>query len=490
MNKRHIIRLQGGVARNPQMRLDAPADFDLTEDEHIAITGPNGAGKSLLVDMLTGKLPLREGTLTYDFYPSKSNAAYDNIRYMTFRDTYGAADTNYYYQQRWNAHEQDDVPEAWELLGIGSSNTDDLKDKLLDRFGIHALLKRKIISLSSGELRKFQLVKALLTRPRVLIIDNPFIGLDNKARSLLKETFEQISSWGTLQIIFVLSIAEEIPAFITHVIPVCGKKVGAKIPREKSETHTRPVTFLPDPALTQRMAHIPVQTEKSAFATQQESVIELHHINIVYDHHTILQLPEWTVRQGEKWALSGDNGAGKSTLLSLICADNPQSYACDITLFGRKRGSGESIWEIKKRIGYVSPEMHRAYQKNLPTIDIVASGLHDSIGLYRRTQPEQLDTCRWWMETFGIADLEQRMFLQLSSGEQRLVLLARAFVKDPDLLVLDEPLHGLDTTNRMKTKQIIEAFCRRENKTLIMVTHYENELPPVINRHLHLTRPT
>ena len=193
--------------------------------------------------------------------------------------------------------------------------------------------------------------------------------------------------------------------------------------------------------------------------------------------------------RGQKWALEGENGSGKSTLLSLVCADNPQSYACDISLFGRKRGSGESIWEIKRHIGYVSPEMHRAYLKNLPAIEIVASGLHDTIGLYKRPEESELAVCEWWMETFGIAALKERSFLQLSSGEQRLVLLARAFVKDPELLVLDEPLHGLDTYNRRKVKKIIEAYVRRRGKTLIMVTHYENELPAIISDHLRLKRP-
>jgi molybdate transport system ATP-binding protein len=175
-------------------------------------------------------------------------------------------------------------------------------------------------------------------------------------------------------------------------------------------------------------------------------------------------------------------------LLSLICADNPQSYACDISLFGRKRGSGESIWEIKKHIGYVSPEMHRAYLKNLPAIDIVASGLHDSIGLYRKMQEKDVATCVWWMDIFGIADLKDRSFLQLSSGEQRMVLLARAFVKDPELLILDEPLHGLDMRNRRLVKDVIEAFCGRKDKTLIMVTHYQEELPATITNSLFLKR--
>lgn len=132
--------------------------------------------------------------------------------------------------------------------------------------------------------------------------------------------------------------------------------------------------------------------------------------------------------------------------------------------------------------------MHRAYLKNLPAIEIVASGLHDSIGLYKRPKEEQLATCEWWMDIFGIGTLRDKPFLQLSSGEQRLALLARAFVKDPELLILDEPLHGLDTYNRYRVKKIIEAFCCRRDKTLIMVTHYENELPDTITNRLFLKR--
>ena len=142
--------------------------------------------------------------------------------------------------------------------------------------------------------------------------------------------------------------------------------------------------------------------------------------------------------------MSGDNGSGKSTLLSLVCADNPQAYACDISLFGHKRGSGESIWDIKRHIGYVSPEMHRSYKQNIPAIQIVASGLKDTIGLYVRPNEAEREQCRKWLEVFGIGHLADRKFMEMSSGEQRLVLVARAFVKEPDLLILDEPLHGLD----------------------------------------------
>ncbi len=479
----YTIHLAGGVVRNPLVRLARPVSLDFMDGEHIAIVGPNGAGKSLLVDMLTGKYPLYEGELSYDFSPSASKAVYDNIKYIAFRDTYGSADANYYYQQRWNAHDQDDAPVVRDLLG--TIKDDALKQQLFDLFRIEPMLEKKIILLSSGELRKFQLTKTLLTSPRILIMDNPFIGLDAATRDLLFHLLDELTRLASLQIVLVLSMLDDIPSFITHVVPVSNRTVGPKMTREEYlKTFHEQDTAQSFDELQQRILNYPYEYANYDSA----EVVRLNKVSIRYGDRTILKDLDWTVMRGQKWALSGENGAGKSTLLSLVCADNPQSYACDISLFGRKRGSGESIWEIKKHIGYVSPEMHRAYLKNLPAIEIVASGLHDSIGLYKRPKEEQMSVCEWWMDIFGIAALKDRPFLQLSSGEQRLALLARAFVKDPELLILDEPLHGLDTYNRRRVKKVIEAFCQRRDKTLIMVTHYENELPATITHRLHLER--
>ena len=479
----YTIHLAGGVVRNPLVRLARPVSLDFMDGEHIAIVGPNGAGKSLLVDMLTGKYPLYEGELSYDFSPSASKAVYDNIKYIAFRDTYGSADANYYYQQRWNAHDQDDAPVVRDLLG--TIKDDALKQQLFDLFRIEPMLEKKIILLSSGELRKFQLTKTLLTSPRILIMDNPFIGLDAATRDLLFQLLDELTRLASLQIVLVLSMLDDIPSFITHVVPVSNRTVGPKMTRaEYLKAFREQDTAQSFDELQQRILNYPYEHANYDSA----EVVRLNKVSIRYGDRTILKDLDWTVMRGQKWALSGENGAGKSTLLSLVCADNPQSYACDISLFGRKRGSGESIWEIKKHIGYVSPEMHRAYLKNLPAIEIVASGLHDSIGLYKRPKEEQMSVCEWWMDIFGIAALKDRPFLQLSSGEQRLALLARAFVKDPELLILDEPLHGLDTYTRRRVKKVIEAFCQRRDKTLIMVTHYENELPATITHRLHLER--
>lgn len=478
-----MIQLSGGVARNPLVRLATPIDTAIGSGEHIAIIGSNASGKSILVDTLIGKYPLKEGQATYDFTPSVSETVYENVKYIAFRDTYGAADAQYFYQQRWNSSGQDDTPTVREWLG--EIHDEALCRQLFQLFDIARLIDQKIILLSSGELRKFQLIKALLTAPRVLIIDNPFIGLDVEARQLLQFLLQELSTLEHLQLILVLSIPADIPDFITHVIPVQNKQVLPKMERSVylSINHTveEPLGIAD---IQQRVLELPYREDDYA----SDEVVRLRKVSIRYDDRTILRELDWTVRRGEKWALKGANGAGKSTLLSLICADNPQAYACDISLFGRKRGTGESIWEIKKHIGYVSPEMHRGYMKNIPVIDIVASGLHDSVGLYKRPQPEQYAICEWWMHIFGIEALKNQSFLYLSSGEQRLVLLARAFVKDPELLILDEPLHGLDADNRLLVKRIIEAFCRRRNKTLIMVTHYEEELPDAISHQLTLLR--
>ncbi|MBR2358960.1 MAG: ATP-binding cassette domain-containing protein [Bacteroidaceae bacterium] len=482
-----IIKIENGIARHPLHRMKTPINFSLEAGEHIAILGPNGGGKSELVNTLIGKYPLLMNEVEYDFSPRASKMAFDNIRYMAFRDTYGdTAEGSYYYQQRWNSQDADIYPTVAELMPEGGDET--MRQKLYQMFGMDELLPKTSILLSSGEMRKFHLTKALIGNPRVLILDNPFIGLDKKTRTQLRDLLRTLITETDLQLILVLSKMEDIPDFITHIVHVedmkCGEKKVSEERRVKSEESTAPSST--ESLLTKKelLLALPRRTDE----VEAECIVEMHRVSIRYGERTILNNLDWKVMNGERWALSGENGAGKSTLLSLVCADNPQSYACDITLFDRKRGTGESIWEIKKHIGYVSPEMHRAYLKNLPAIDIVASGLHDSVGLYRRTLPEQKAVCEWWMDIFGIVHLAERDFLTLSSGEQRLCLLTRAFVKDPQLLILDEPLHGLDTRNGQMVKDIIDTFCQRPNKTLIMVSHYEEELPTCITHRLHLMR--
>ena len=480
--EQYTIQIKKGVARMPEVRLAEPVDLELLPKEHVAIIGPNASGKSLLVDILTGKIAIQPtGFIAYDFRPSLIPEVYKNIKYITFRDTYGSTDTNYYYQMRWNTTDLEEVPVVRELLGDYEESP--LQRQLFLRCGACAHRNTKI----------------LLTHPRIVIMDNPFIGLDAETRVQLDDLLSQLSQMEGLQIILVLSMLDFVPEFITHVLPMEDMKLLPKITHEQyllqfanKDLLHREKEEKVFKILQKRIEEHPYSDE-TVFNAQcskfnVDEIVRLNKVSIRYEERTILKELNWIVRRGEKWALSGANGSGKSTLLSLVCADNPQSYACDISLFGRKRGTGESIWDIKKHIGYVSPEMHRSYMKNLPAMEIVASGLHDTIGLYVKPRPEQFAICQWWMDIFGVGHLTNRPFLRLSSGEQRLVLLARAFVKDPELLILDEPLHGLDTYNRRRVKRIIEAFCHRKDKTMIMVTHYAEELPSTITHHLVLKK--
>ena len=418
----------------------------------IAIAGLNGSGKTTFVNQMRKQL------------------ASDKVRYIAFCDTYGSiTDKAYYLQQRWNQHDIDnempitgDVLErTYILTGNDSLERRQHQQHLYDLFQFHSLLDKYVISLSSGELRKFQIIKTLLAAPTTLILDNPFIGLDAETRQQLKKLFLTLSKERNLTIYLVVARVEDIPEYIDEII--------WKTPETD---FTSSPTHLSDEKRQAILSH----AQSSDYSCSDE-VVRMNDITIKYGEKTILSHINWTVRKGDCWALCGQNGSGKSTLLSLICADNPQAYACDISLFGRKRGSGESIWEIKRHIGYVSPEMHRSYHHNIPVIQVMASGLKDTVGLYTRTNEAEREKCRWWMRIFGIEHLETRPFLSLSSGEQRLVLVARAFVKDPQLLILDEPLHGLDNQKRALVKDIIETYSEKPNKTLIMVTHYEEDLP-------------
>mgnify|MGYP000162800587 CR=1 FL=1 len=466
----------------PLFRMTRPVDVVIEAGEQVAVVGPNGAGKSILVDLLTGAKPLLRDEPAYDFGAGRSKSIAENVKYIAFRDAYGDAQTPAYYQQRWNQGDDTPWPTVRELLAKVPAADPAKSETLRTQLGVDLLLDKPIIQLSSGELRRFQLAQALQSFPCVLVIDNPFIGLDQSARTMLTRLLASLSSVVTL--ILVMARREDIPEFITHVIPVETRTVHPKTTREDFLRRRSPQPTGLTQAEQKLIQDLPAHTRDH----DSESVVTSRHITIQYGTRKVLDSLTWNVNKGEHWALTGENGAGKSTLLSLVCADNPQAYACDIDLFGRRRGTGESIWEIKRHIGYVSPEMFRSYKKNLLTADIIASGLHDTIGLYRRITEEERAACNRWIEIFGLGKLADRPYLSLSSGEQRMVLLSRAFVKDPELLILDEPFHGLDNHNRKRARDIIEAFCRRPNKTLIMVTHYEDELPSCIDHRLHLKK--
>ena len=341
-----------GVPRHPDFRMAEPVNLQIMPGEQVAIVGPNASGKSRLVDILTGRYPLL-GTneVHYHFEGSPHRYVSDNIRVLNFRDSYGDNDTTYYLQQRWNQH---DIDESTPMVD-----------------------GRYIISLSSGELRKYQLRRALESSPRLLILDSPFIGLDPEARQQLRDTLEELIREKRLQVILILTRDSDIPSFINRVIrlrDLCIVEDTAISTPSSSSSASPSLQVAPSSSMPSGISSACTSSSPSS------PLLRFSQVSIRYGQRTILRDLSWTVHRGEHWALEGANGSGKSTLLSLVCADNPQAYACDIELFGRRRGTGESIWDIKQHIGYVSPEMYRAYMRDLPAIDIVASHHRNTMG--------------------------------------------------------------------------------------------------------------
>ncbi|MCE2848433.1 MAG: ATP-binding cassette domain-containing protein, partial [Chitinophagaceae bacterium] len=346
-------------------------------------------------------------------------------------------------------------------------------------FDIGPIMDKPLIQLSNGENKRLQLAKAMIESPSLLILDNPFVGLDKAGRSTLQEGLNKIVQAGTKIILF--AVQEDLPSCITHVAIIKEGKIIFDGPKDHQptlvETSDADAIF-PSPVALQKYYATSSLTFKHA--------VEMINVNIAYNGKEILCNFNWEVKKGERWCVTGPNGAGKSTLLSLISADNPQAYANEIFLFDRKRGTGESIWDIKKNIGYVSPELHLFFDLGITCQEAVASGLFDTIGLFRKPGPTENSIVLDWMEMLGISAMKEKRLNQLSLGEQRLVMLTRALVKSPPLLILDEPCQGLDAQQTARFKTTIDLICESTSTTLIYVSHYNQDIPSCITHQLQL----
>lgn len=485
--------------------------WEIAANQHWALIGPNGAGKSILANALCRTVPVVQGCILYYFDRSQNgsprarsylkrgevlNISSDAQKELL--QTYGG-----YHQARWQSFEGADAPTVSELLTgksiehispyeISPLRTDESiyrkrREDAVSLLGITYLLNRKVLHISHGEGRKVLLARALMQRPKLLILDDPFCGLDTASRQHLLDIINDIISLNTSQVLLVASRNDEIPHNITHIAQVRQHHIVHMYSRQQfAEQEGRETpTLLPlstvDPALLQA-AH-----QYVADHPRHVSLIEMHEVAVSYGDVQVLRNITWTMRYGEHWAIFGENGAGKSTLLSLILADNPRAYANDLSLFGRRRGSGESIWDIKRRIGWVSPELNLYYQQTTRCLSVVESGFFDSIGLYRQCSREQATRAYALMEALGADHLAESPFGTISAGEQRLVLLARALVKSPILLILDEPCQGLDARHREHILRTLDALCRHTHIHLVYVTHYWHEMPAAITHVLHLS---
>lgn len=448
--------------------------FTIHTGEQWALTGGGTSGIPLLLQAMAGKTLVSGGSVT----KAPSVVLVSNNAHFKNRSNTG----DFYFQQRFNSTEAGDAQTVSNYLSAITPFTENSHwtiDKTLTRLRLDALADKPIILLSNGETRRLLLAEALIKCPALLLLDNPFAGLDVASRADLNTLFEEIIASGIH--IVVAAAPDEIPAVATHVAVLEDAVLVKELPF--GDFNPADFAFAESSAIDTALldtliAHWP--------QPNFESVITMNNVTIKYAEKTILNNITWQVLPGESWAIQGHNGAGKSTLLSLINGDNPQAYANYITLFGKKRGSGESIWDIKKNTGFVSADLPKFFPTDQSCAQVIESGLYDTMGLFRKPKDENREAITGWMALFSIENFAAKNFATAPLSVQRLCLAARAFIKKPPLLILDEPTQGLDTAQISRLKNIITYICENTHCALLYVSHYEQEIPPCVTRKITL----
>ncbi|MBC9797045.1 ATP-binding cassette domain-containing protein [Sinomicrobium weinanense] len=468
--------------------------FQLYRGEALAVVGTSGAGKTTLGRSLAGKLKPTSGELVVSASRVVMVEQQDQFLSISGRG-------NTHYSQRYEAQDTSGLLSVDGYLHRVQkeirAGDDDIKE-VVQQTGIAHILDRKLLQLSNGERKRTQLAVALLRKPEMLVLDQPFVGLDVQSREKLSAILREMAKTA---VVVVICGANQVPDFTDKVLELEKGKV-----RE----------------FTQRTAFkaLPVKNNMalngSLFSTLQvppgrkvfDVVVDMIDVNVRLGGKHILKNVSWKVKRGEQWALTGHNGAGKTTLLSLITADNPQGYNNNLTLFDRRRGTGESIWDIKKEIGFVSSELHlyflrgrgilntipgidngsREVYSTLSCLDVIVSGFNDEVGIVTEPSEYQLNIARHWLGILDLDRLEKSLFAHASLGEQRCILLARALVKFPSLLILDEPLQGLDDQQIAYFKALLNQICKTLGTTMIYVSHYNDEIPECVGHIIEISQ--
>lgn len=392
--------------------------------------------------------------------------------------------TDLYYQQRYNSYDAEDSLTVREYLddALQATSADaDFLAHIESVLDLAPMLDEELIKLSNGETRKVLIAEAWARRPKTILLDHPFTGLDVRSRSILPGILKEVAATGAR--VLIASGPFEIPPEVDKVAIVQAGAVSTGMDRSAFDPlHHFHVS---EKALDlDELTALLTDRTSPGFST----IIRMRDVNIGYQGHPILEHIDWEVLPGERWALMGPNGAGKSTLLSLVVGDNPQAYANDITLFDRKRGTGESIWDIKRQTGFVSPEFFQYFPTQTLCLHAIESGFFDTVGLFRTSDPKLEAICKRWMKLMGIEDQAWKPLSLVKPDVQRLCLLARALVKNPTLLVLDEPTQGLDAAQQRFFVRLVDAICERCDVTLVYVSHYREHIPHAVTRELTLEK--
>jgi molybdate transport system ATP-binding protein len=433
-------------------------DFIRENKKSCAVLGTNGSGKSQLAIELfqSSEVPCALISLEQQIEIIEEERRNDDSDFMNCSDPGRSV--------------ADFIAEAGEI-------TPELERYFLI-FSMERILNRGLKFLSTGEFRKAQIFRVLAKKPSRLILDEPFDGLDIQAQAELKAMLKVLVEQG-IQLVLLLNRVDEIIEATKQIylIDEFGL-VDAVTNREELERFFRMnelPALLPEPSERERL-HLDASVP----------LIDLKQVRVAYGDALIFQGLDWRVEQGEHWQVAGPNGCGKTTLLEMVTGDHPQLYSNDVNVFGIRRGSGESVWDIKKHIGHVSSSVQVNYRVSASVLDVVISGLHDSIGLYRKPTLHEVRCAKEWISLLQLGHKLTRPLRSLSYGEQRLVLIARAMIKRPALLILDEPCQGLDEVNRRTVLNLIDHIGNSSGTTLIYVSHHATDQISCIQRTLKM----
>ena len=427
-----------------------------------ALVGPNGSGKSALIAAIAGEGSLVSGRIEHEA-PVIATVSLEEQSALIDREKY-----------RDDSDLTDEVgpgTSVQELLDEVCQDTG-LQSRLISELGLQSLLSRGFRKLSTGETRKLLITRALTCKPDLLLLDEPYEGLDTQTASRVKTLLESLSDRMTL--VFALNRIDEIPDCVSHVLRLENGQVAQQFVCEQGE-QARQLLRQISALRSSSLAFPPPIDPLPQSLNPDGSLVSLKQARVAYTDNVVFTGLNWDIRPGEHWQVKGPNGSGKSCLLSLITGDHPQCYVNDISVFGMQRGQGESIWQIKQHLGYVSTALHWDYRLSVGIRKVILSGFFDSIGVYQSVSEQQHQIADAWLRLLGLEARANQSFSGLSFGEQRLVLIARAMVKHPALLLLDEPCLGLDDGNRQLVLALIERICEEGRTTLIYVSHHQED---------------
>ena len=441
-----------------------------------AVLGPNGAGKTSLARVLTEQMRPAAGNYL------RSGLLDDvGIAYVCFEQGKALCDRDKKLDDSEFRADATDPGTTVRMAILGGRLPDASFDSWVARLGMQPILDRGLRFLSTGEMRKTLLLQAILAAPALLILDNPLDGLDRSTQQAMRQIMDELLA-SELAILMLCRQIEDIPQGISHIVVLNDGEVYASGPAH---------TVLSDPAVTQLLnpplpplVALPEPAVRDYAIDRNGPLLKLVNVSVTYGDAAILHGVNWTFEQGNHCCVSGPNGCGKTTLLSLITGDNHKAYGQDITLFGVRRGSGESVWEIKQKYGLIDTQLQLNFSRGMKAIEVVVSGFFDTIGLYDDWGDTQRLRALHWLRALGVEATAAQSFDALSFGLQRMVLLARAMVKSPVILILDEPTLGLDGFHRRLILRAIDHIAANCDTQVIFVSHSAGEQPDCINQHL------